>query len=144
MNNQDRLSEDEHYENKDDEGGLYQDSRIGFIRKVYTLVTLQLLVTAGIGYWGYNSQWFKDTFVQIVPMIILSVLVLGISIVIGCCTDVFRRYALPLFIIFTLLLSLLVAISISGYKSDSVLLAVAITMALVVALTIYACKCLAI
>ena len=118
---------------------LYSNSRIGFIRKVYTLVTLQLLVTAGIGYWGYHSVWFKKTFANLVSVIVLSVLLVTISCFIACCMTTFRKYALPLFIIFTLLISILVAISISAYKSSVVMLAVGITLLLVIALTIYAC-----
>ena len=73
-------------------------------------------------------------------VIALSVLLIILSIVIGCCTDFFRRYALPIFIIFTLLVSVLVAICISAYQSSVVLIAVVFTLVLVIGLTIYACK----
>ena len=52
----------------------------------------------------------------------------------------FRACALPIFIIFTLVVSLLVAVCITAYQSSTVLLAVGITLALVIGLTIYACK----
>ena len=115
-------------------------SRNGFIRKVYALVALQLLVTAGIGYWGFNSEWFKEKFINTVTVILLSVLLLTLSIVIGCCTNTFRKCPLPIFIVFTLCMSLLVAMVICGYQSQVVLLSVGITLLVVVALTIYACK----
>jgi len=71
--------------------------------------------------------------------IIITVLLITLSIIIACCTDVFRRYALPIFVLFTALISLLVAIGISAYKSESILAAVLITSVLVVGLTVYAC-----
>ena len=107
---------------------------------MYTLVTLQLLVTAGIGYWGYNSPWFQRTFANLVSVIVLSVLMITLSCVIACCMQALKGCALPVFIFFTIVVSMLVAISISAYKSSTILLAVGITMALVVGLTIYACK----
>lgn len=73
-------------------------------------------------------------------LIIVSVALLAVTIVIACCTDFFRKYALPLFIIFTLLMALLVAMSICAFKSKVVLLAVGITLFLTIALTIYACN----
>jgi FtsH-binding integral membrane protein len=65
---------------------------------------------------------------------------MALSCVIGCCTEVFRKYALPIFIVFTLLFALLVAISISNYKSKVIMLAAGLTLLLVVALTAYACN----
>ena len=59
---------------------------------------------------------------------------------IGCCMQAFRQCALPIFIVFTLIVSLLVGVCVSAYKSSTVLLAVGITLTLVLALTIYACK----
>ena len=101
---------------------------------------MQLLVTAGIGYWGYNSLWFQQTFGNITAVIVLSVLMLVSACFIGCCMQAFRACALPIFIIFTLIVSLLVAVCVSAYQSSTVLLAVGITLTLVTALTIYACK----
>jgi FtsH-binding integral membrane protein len=65
---------------------------------------------------------------------------MALSCVIRCCTEVFRKYALPIFIVFTILFALLVAISISNYKSKVIMLAAGLTFLLVVALTAYACK----
>ena len=107
---------------------------------MYTLLTLQLLVTAGIGYWGYNSLWFRQTFGSLAAVITLSVLMIVMACFIGCCMQAFRACALPIFIIFTLVVSLLVAVCITAYQSSTVLLAVGITLALVIGLTIYACK----
>jgi hypothetical protein len=74
------------------------------------------------------------------PMvIIISVGLLAVTIVMACCTDFFRRHALPIFIIFTLLMALLVSIAITGFSSKVVLMAVVITLGLTIGLTIYAC-----
>jgi len=73
-------------------------------------------------------------------VIVLSVALLALSIVIACCTDFFRKYALPLFITFTVLMSIMVAIAICAYQSKVVLTAAGITLLLSAALTLYACK----
>ncbi len=126
--------------NKNLDGTLEGGARAGFVRKVYTLLTLQLLVTIGIGFWAFNSPVFKKVFVNLPMIIILSVVLMALSCVIGCALATFRKYALPIFIAFTLVFALLVGISISGYQSKIVLMAAGITFALVAALTIYACN----
>lgn len=115
-------------------------ARNNFIKKVYLLLTMQLLLTAAIGYFGYNSPAFRKIFANTAVVIVLSVALLALSIVIACCTDFFRKYALPLFITFTLLMSIMVAIAISAYESKVVLTAAGVTLLLAAALTIYACN----
>jgi FtsH-binding integral membrane protein len=126
--------------NKDLEGTLEGSARAGFVRKVYTLLTLQLLVTIGIGFWAYNSPLFQKIFVNIPAIIILSVLLMAMSCFIACATEAFRKFALPIFILFTIVFSLLIGISICGYKSKIILMAAGLTFLLVAALTIFACK----
>jgi FtsH-binding integral membrane protein len=104
------------------------------------LLTIQLLVTIGIGYWGYNSVTFKAIFVNIPALIILTVLLIGLSCFIGCCLHEFRKCAIFIFIAFTIVFALLVGISICAYKSKIILLAAAITFALTLGLTAFACK----
>lgn len=65
---------------------------------------------------------------------------MALSCFIGCAVAAFRKWALPIFIVFTLVFALLIGISICGYKSKIVLMAAGITFLLVAALTIYACK----
>lgn len=122
-----------------EEGSLEEGARAGFVRKVYSLLTLQLFVTIAIGIWAYNSELFKTIFINIPMIIILSVVLMALSCFIGCAVNTFRKYALPLFIAFTLVFALLIGISICGYKSKIVLMAAGITFLLVTALTIYAC-----
>lgn len=72
-------------------------------------------------------------------IIILSVSIVAIGIVLSCCVETFRKYALPLFVLFTLVFALLVGVTICGYKSTVVLLAAGLTLLVVIALTAYAC-----
>ena len=125
--------------NKDLDNTLEGGARSGFIRKVYTLLTLQLLVTVAIGFWAYNSPAFKTVFMNTPMIIILSVLLMGLSCFISCATDAFRKFALPIFIAFTLVFALLIGISICGYKSKIILMAAGLTLLLTAGLTIFAC-----
>ena len=136
-NQANKYNEGEHYNS---DSSLDTGARKGFIRKVYVLVLIQLLVTVIIGYFAYNSPSFKKTFASTIPVILISVALMVLSIVIACCTDFFRRFALPIYIIFTILMSLMVAIAISAYQSSVVLTSVVITLVIVVGLTIYACN----
>ena len=102
---------------------------------------IQLLVTAGLGYIAYNNEGFRKTFGSSGVLILVSVLLVVLSIVIACCNEFFRRYAIPIFTLFTLLVSLLVAITITKYKSQAILTAVVLTLVLVAGLTAYACIC---
>jgi hypothetical protein len=99
-----------------------------------------MFFTVILGFIGMNSPAFKSIFVNTPAIIIISVSLIGVSLVIGCCTDFFRRYALPIFIIFTILMALTVAISVSAYSSKVILLAAGITLALTTGLTAFACK----
>lgn len=73
-------------------------------------------------------------------LIILTILLFAFSCVIGCFTETFRKCALPIFIGFTVVMSILVGISICAYNSKVVLMAAGITFILVLALSAYACK----
>jgi hypothetical protein len=75
------------------------------------------------------------------PMIaILSVVLMGLSCAMGCCTEAIRKFALPFFIAFTLIFALLVGISICGYKSKVILIAAGITFLISLVLTAFACN----
>ena len=87
-----------------------------------------------------NSEIFKKIFVNIPVMIILSVLLIALSCVIGCCTDFMRKFGLPIFILFTLVMGLLVGIACAGTKPHIVLAAAGLTLLIVAVLTAYACN----
>ncbi len=98
------------YDDKSLGGDLYADSRAGFVRKVYTLLSIQLIITVLICVWAMNSPTFKNMFVNTPAIIILSVLLMVMSCVIGCFLTTTRKYGLPILLVFTLIFSLLVGI----------------------------------
>lgn len=104
------------------------------------LLSIQLLLTCLIGYIAYNNEGVKKVLINPAMIIIVSVSLLAVSLIMACCTDFFRRHAFPLFVIFTLLMAILVAISICGFQSKIILMAALITLVVTIALTIYACK----
>jgi hypothetical protein len=73
-------------------------------------------------------------------IIVLSVLLMVLSIGMACCQDIFRKFALVFFIVFTLVFALLIGVTICGYKSKVVLMAAGITFVLAAALTVFACN----
>lgn len=97
-------------------------------------------MTIIIGIYAYNVPLFKVLFANIPMLIILTILLFAFSCVIGCFTETFRKCALPIFIGFTVVMSILVGISICAYNSKVVLMAAGITFILVLALSAYACK----
>lgn len=107
---------------------------------MYTILSIQLIITAAVCAWAMKTQSFKTMFVNTPAIIIISVLLMALSIVVGCCGETMRKYGLPILIGFTILFSLLVGIICAGTKPEIVLMATAITAVVVVALTIYACN----
>ena len=99
-----------------------------------------LLFTTVICAWAMNSPSFKNMFVNVPAIIILTLLLLVISIVIGCCYERVRQYALRIFVVFLIVESLLVGILCAQTNPSIVLTAAAITTAIVIGLTVYACK----
>lgn len=65
---------------------------------------------------------------------------MAVSIVIGCCVEVVRKFGLPILIVFTLLFSILVGIACASTNPQIVLTAAAITAVIVIGLTIFACN----
>ena len=114
--------------------------RHAFIRKVYSLVSFQLLITLAFiaiiiyvpplkGFF-YSNSW------------ILWLLVAGtfvVMLVLACCESVARSYPLNLILlmVFTLMESLLVGCISSVYKTDTVLIAAGLTFFVVVGLTLF-------
>lgn len=89
---------------------LYDQGRSSFIRKVYILLALSLLVTSLVCLWAMISPSFKSTFCNVPAMAILSVLLFVISIVVACCYQQMERFGLPIFVAFVIVESLLVGI----------------------------------
>lgn len=128
---------------KDNEGNLDQDlydqGRNGFIKKVYTLLSIQLIITALIAVWASLSPSFGKIFNNTPMLIIVSVGLMAMSFVFCCCIDFVRKYGLPILIVFTLLEAILVGIICSMTKTSIVLMAAGITAVIVIGLTAYAC-----
>lgn len=123
--------------------GAFSDIRIrhGFIRKVYSIVTLQLLVTvafiASIKYvMPINRFFFENSWLLWLAMIGTF----AIMITLACCNGVARSFPgnMILLSIFTILESILVGVITTQYKTDTLFIAVGITTAVVIGLTLFA------
>ncbi|KOX78079.1 Protein lifeguard 1 [Melipona quadrifasciata] len=115
--------------------------RNGFIRKVYSILMLQLLITVSmIALFLYHipTQKFVRSHTELFWISFVATIVLIICM--ACCTSV-RRKAPMNFIflfLFTVAESFLLATAASTYSSEEVLLAVGITAAVCLALTLFA------
>ena len=123
--------------------GSFTDIRIrhGFIKKVYGIVTLQLLLTVS-----------AIALIKYVPPItaffvsyswLLWVCMIGtfiVMMVLACCEGVARSYPgnMILLMVFTVLESILIGFISTAYKTDTLFIAVGITAAVVVGLTLFA------
>merc|ERR1711907_221234 len=117
--------------------------RIGFIRKVYGILCVQLILTASVSAYlladSHASEYLRTqgTWVLYLAMAASFVLVLVIS-----CFDRPRR-TFPtnyiLLFLFTACESVLLGFATSYYTTSSVLICLGITTVVVVALTFYAC-----
>ncbi|ETN66287.1 nmda receptor glutamate-binding chain [Anopheles darlingi] len=118
-----------------------QSIRRGFIRKVYSILTVQLLITLGfISLFLYHRPtqlWVKNH--PEMFWIALGVMIVTL-ISMACCGDV-RRKAPMNFIfltLFTLAQAFLLAVTSANFNSQEVMLAVGITAAVCLGLTLFA------
>ncbi|XP_029175061.1 protein lifeguard 1-like [Nylanderia fulva] len=115
--------------------------RNGFIRKVYSILMCQLLITLGmICLFLYHRPTQLWVMRHTELFWIAFALTIVLLICMACCTNV-RRKAPMNFIflfLFTLAEAFLLAIAASTYKKDEVMLAVGITAAVCLGLTIFA------
>lgn len=113
--------------------------RRGFVRKVYGILSAQLLLTVAIAtpicmageQWVVNNSWL---------LVLSTVVLLGTMCAMCCCQEALRRY--PTNYIFLLLItsamSVVVGFSSAAYTWQSVLLAAGITVVIFLAMTLYA------
>ncbi|KAF7273532.1 protein lifeguard 1-like isoform X2 [Rhynchophorus ferrugineus] len=118
-----------------------QSIRRGFIRKVYSILMVQLLITMGfIALFCYHDA--TKRFVQSTPSLFIVALVVMIvaMITLACCGEVRRKAPINyiMLFIFTIAEGFLLGVSASTYKRDEVLMAVGITAAVCLALTLFA------
>ncbi|KAF4688345.1 Transmembrane BAX inhibitor motif-containing protein 4 [Perkinsus olseni] len=114
--------------------------RHNFIRKVYSILAVQLIVTAAI---AVPFALYPEKFVgpKTVALVYLSVfLTLGIMIAIMCAPSIMRKYPTNYIVltIFTAAEGFMVGIITSRYDINSILLAVGIVAIVVMGLTAYA------
>lgn len=125
------------------EKSLSASSRMGFIRKVYCILTAQLVLTAafcvaifasdGFRLWLFQNPWV---------LIVSSVLSIVLMYALGCYKQIARSVPLNyvLLTVFTVCEALMVASICARYDPATVMIAAALTAAAVVGLTIYAFK----
>ncbi|KAK0177679.1 hypothetical protein PV328_001708 [Microctonus aethiopoides] len=125
------------------EGLLFDNETIrkGFIRKVYSILMCQLLVTVLITaffvfhkptqyYFHAHREYFFGTLIFTIILVFFMV----------CCTNIRRKAPMNyiFLFVFTLAESFLVGIIASLYSSETILIAAALTVAVCLALTIFA------
>jgi protein lifeguard len=116
--------------------------RVGFVRKVYGILTCQLLVTVFIAMISMNSKGFQNFQRQNVWLFYVCVVfTLVISIALACFSKLARKSPINYILlgIFTFCQAYMVGFICSFYKSDTVVLAAILTLGIVSGLTAYAC-----
>lgn len=118
-----------------------QSIRRGFIRKVYSILMVQLSITMGfIALFLYHKP--TQLFVHRHPelLIVSFVLVIVLMITLACCGEVRRKAPMNMILLFlfTCAESFMLATTASRYNSDEVLMAVGITAAVCLGLTLFA------
>lgn len=119
--------------------------RHGFIRKVYSILSVQLFVTAVVAY--VTMEWAK-TMVKTSPQTVTSLLTvsmtfsMGIMLVFACCPGSMRHSPSNylMLMLFTIAEAVLVGIVCLHYTEESLLLVFAVTCIIVISLTIFACQ----
>ncbi len=115
--------------------------RIGFIRKVYGILTVQMLITVAIASIGLNEdtkEFLKENPIYFYIAIGLSLVVI---IPLVCCKKVAKKVPLNYILLFvwTMLEGFIVANAIAYYDPKTVMMAAAGTAGISISLTIYAC-----
>ena len=131
-------------------GNLYQNSfkspldfnpRIGFVRKVYGIVSIQLIFTTLMSYMSMETSF--GSFQQQNPGLLLVALVVNFitMIAVFCCGNIAKRVPTNyiLLSIFTFTEAYMVSGICTVYDPITVIMACAMTAAMTIALTIYAC-----
>lgn len=115
--------------------------RRGFIRKVYSILMVQLLITGAfisIFFFHQGAKRFvqHNSWLFIFALIIMLVAMIALA----CCGEVRRKAPMNfiLLALFTFAEAFLLAIATSRYDADAVLMAVGITAALCLGLTLFA------
>lgn len=119
--------------------------RHGFVRKVYSILGVQLVVTTLIG--GIVMK-LAETIAKSNPTLMLTLLVgsittsIAMSCVFFCCPDTMRRSPTNYILLaaFTVAEAVMVGFISAQYTQESVLIVIAVTSIVVVGLTLFACQ----
>jgi FtsH-binding integral membrane protein len=121
------------------------DVRNGFIRKVYSLVGIQLLVTTAIAVGIMKigeSKLRANSEATLGLLIVSSILTIATMCTLCCCPHLMRKYPWNYVILglFTIGESIVVGLISVQFTTQSVIMAFGITCFIVIALTIFACQ----
>jgi len=116
------------------------DVRNVFIRKVYTILTVQLLVTGAVSSVSFLSSGYKNWIQNHQALLWISLF----GALLFLCLTYFKRKSYPTNLIFlsgfTLLEAYTVSVVVSFYESNIVMNAVVLTGGIFVFLTLFACQ----
>jgi hypothetical protein len=115
--------------------------RLGFIRKVYYIITAMLIVTFGLVCITYFVPAFRAFQIRTTWLLIVAtVLMVIILYTLACFRAVARSvpWNYLLLLIFTLCMAYIVSYTTAMYTGESIIIAVGLTTAVVIALTLYA------
>lgn len=115
--------------------------RLGFIRKVYGILSIQLLITTIFCIFSMTSSSFQKFFISNIGLFWLTIfLIIIIPFIIICCPNVMRKTPINYIIlfIFTFSESYIVGFICSYYSAKIVFMATFMTFTMVFTLTIYA------
>lgn len=115
--------------------------RLGFIRKVYGILSIQLLITTIFTFYAMISQSLKEFMVtHLGILIVIFILLIILPIIIVCCQGIMRQVPQNYIILFlfTLAESYCVAFICAYTRPEVVFMAAAMTCVMVVTLTLYA------
>lgn len=127
--------------NEMDQGKLEGDLRIGFIRKVYGILSAQILLTCLFVVVGVTSTEFQETIADNFWIILLAFFgVICSLIALFCCRNLARKVPINYILLgfFTACEALMVACICGFYDPISVLIAAIMTLSVTLGLTIYA------
>lgn len=124
------------------EKSISNSNRIGFIRKVYGILTVQMVLTTvmvAVTIWSKEIQNFmnKNTLVMVLNLVVYMVSLYALA----CYPKISRSVPINyiLLFIFTFSMSYLVAFISSKYSTDVVITAAILTSLMMAGLTTYAC-----
>lgn len=114
--------------------------RIGFVRKVYSILTAQLLLTVAIAapFQNVSQDWIMRNQWLLLVSVLASVSTMCAMV---CCRDAARQFPTnyAMLFVFTTFEGVLVGFLSAAYTWESVLLAAGITVGVFILLTVYAC-----